>query len=109
MAYDQDPQQQIGDAIQYGVIASVDHANATCTVTLGDLDTDDLPWVAQRAGGMRCWSPPTIGEQCVVLVPRRRSGKWPCHSGPLFRRQPAAFQHPRCRSDRHARRRDHRL
>lgn len=69
MAYSQDPQQQIGDAIQYGVIASVDHANATCTVTLGDLDTGDLPWVAQRAGGMRCWSPPSVGEQCVVLAP----------------------------------------
>ncbi|ATI82901.1 phage baseplate assembly protein V [Sphingobium yanoikuyae] len=69
MAYTQDPQQQIGDAIQYGVVATVDHANATCTVTLGDLDTGELPWVAQRAGGMRCWSPPTVGEQCVVLAP----------------------------------------
>lgn len=69
MAYTPDPQQQIGDAIQYGVIASVDHGNATCTVTLGDLTTAELPWVAQRAGGMRCWSPPTVGEQCVVLAP----------------------------------------
>ncbi|MFN3795877.1 phage baseplate assembly protein V [Sphingobium yanoikuyae] len=69
MAYPSDPQQQIGEAIQYGVIATVDHANATCTVTLGDLDSGDLPWVAQRAGGMRCWSPPSVGEQCVVLAP----------------------------------------
>lgn len=69
MAHTQDPQQQIGDAIQYGVIASVDHGNATCTVTLGDLTTGDLPWVAQRAGGVRCWSPPSDGEQCVVLAP----------------------------------------
>lgn len=69
MAYTQDPQQQIGEAIQYGVIASVDHDNATCTVTLGDLETGQLPWVAQRAGGMRCWSPPSVGEQCVVLAP----------------------------------------
>lgn len=69
MANTPDPEQQIGDAIQYGVVASVDHGNATCTVTLGDLTTGDLPWVAQRAGGVRCWSPPTIGEQCVVLAP----------------------------------------
>lgn len=69
MAYTPDPQQQIGDAIQYGVVASVDHGNATCTVTLGDLTTGELPWVAQRAGGIRCWSPPTVGEQCVVLAP----------------------------------------
>lgn len=69
MANTQDPEQQVGEAIQYGVVASVDYANATCTVTLGDLSTGELPWVAQRAGGMRYWSPPTIGEQCVVLAP----------------------------------------
>lgn len=69
MANIQDPEQQVGEAIQYGVIASVDHPNATCTVTLGDLTTGELPWVAQRAGGTRYWSPPTVGEQCVVLAP----------------------------------------
>lgn len=69
MARNQDPEQQIGEAIQYGVIASVDHANATCTVTLGDLTTGELPWVAQRAGAARIWSPPSVGEQCVVLAP----------------------------------------
>ena len=65
----QGSEQQIGEAIQYGVIASVDHANATCTVELGDLVTGELPWVAQRAGGSRFWSPPTAGEQCIVLCP----------------------------------------
>lgn len=69
MAKTQDPEQQVGEAIQYGVIASVDYANATCTVTLGDLTTGELPWVAQRAGGTRLWSPPSAGEQCVVLAP----------------------------------------
>lgn len=69
MANTQDPEQQVGEAIQYGVIASVDYANATCTVTLGDLATGELPWVAQRAGAARIWSPPTVGEQCVVLAP----------------------------------------
>lgn len=43
MANTQDPEQQVGEAIQYGVIASVDYANATCTVTLGDLTTGELP------------------------------------------------------------------
>lgn len=69
MANTQDPEQQVGEAIQYGVIASVDYANATCTVTLGDLATGELPWVAQRAGAARIWSPPSVGEQCVVLAP----------------------------------------
>lgn len=65
----QDSEQQIGEAIQYGVIATVDHGNATCTVELGELTTGELPWVAQRAGGSRYWSPPTVGEQCIVLCP----------------------------------------
>lgn len=69
MANTQDPEQQVGEAIQYGVIASVDYANATCTVTLGDLTTGELPWVAQRAGAARIWSPPSVEEQCVVLAP----------------------------------------
>ncbi|WP_030540295.1 phage baseplate assembly protein V [Sphingobium sp. DC-2] len=69
MANTQDPEQQVGEAIQYGVIASVDYANATCTVTLGELTTGELPWVAQRAGAARIWSPPSVGEQCVVLSP----------------------------------------
>jgi phage baseplate assembly protein V len=69
MAKTQDLEQQVGETIQYGVIAFVDHDNATCTVTLGDLTTGELPWVAQRAGAARIWSPPSIGEQCVVLAP----------------------------------------
>lgn len=69
MASFHDTEQQVGEAIQYGVVASVDHANATCTVILGGLTSGELPWVAQRAGGVRCWSPPTVGEQCVVLAP----------------------------------------
>ncbi|MGV3771022.1 MAG: phage baseplate assembly protein V [Sphingobium phenoxybenzoativorans] len=69
MANTQDPEQQVGEAIQYGVIASVDYADATCSVTLGDLTTGNLPWVAMRAGGTRYWSPPSVDEQCVVLAP----------------------------------------
>jgi len=69
MAQAQDNEQLIGQAIQPGAIASVDHANATCTVEMGDIVTGEIPWVAMRAGGTRYWSPPTIGEQCLVLAP----------------------------------------
>ncbi|MCI4588604.1 phage baseplate assembly protein V [Sphingobium sp. BYY-5] len=69
MAQTQDPEQLTGDVIRIGTIASVDHANATCTVESGDLVTGELPWVAQRAGGIRLWSPPSVGEQCVLLSP----------------------------------------
>ena len=69
MAQSQDTEHMTGEVIQLGTIASVDHANATCTVQLGDMETGELPWVAQRAGGTRIWSPPSVGEQCMVLCP----------------------------------------
>ncbi|MCW2391946.1 phage baseplate assembly protein V [Sphingobium sp. B11D3A] len=64
-----DLEQMTGEVIQLGAIASVDPANATCTVAIGEITTGELPWLAQRAGGVRSWSPPTVGEQCVVLAP----------------------------------------
>jgi phage baseplate assembly protein V len=69
MARTADPEQLTGEVIQLGTVASVDHGAATCTVEIGDLTTGDLPWLAQRAGRVKVWSPPSIGEQCVVFCP----------------------------------------
>jgi phage baseplate assembly protein V len=69
MAHIADPERLTGEVLRYGTIASVDLANATCTVESGDIVTGDLPWVAQRAGAVRVWSPPTVGEQCLLLAP----------------------------------------
>lgn len=69
MARTTDPEQLTGEVIQLGTVASVDHDAATCTVEIGDLTTGDLPWLAQRAGKVKVWSPPSIGEQCVVFCP----------------------------------------
>ena len=64
-----DVEQMAGEVVQIGVIASVDLAAATCTVEVGDLTTGDLPWLAARAGAAAVWSPPSVGEQCLLLVP----------------------------------------
>lgn len=69
MAQSQDHEQLTGDVLRLGVIVSVDHANATCTVESGDLVTGELPWITPRAGSVRIWSPPTVGEQCLLLSP----------------------------------------
>lgn len=58
-----------GEIAQKGVIASVDHAAATCTIDVGDFVTVDLPWLSPRAGALRVWSPPTVGEQCLLICP----------------------------------------
>lgn len=60
--------------IRIGTIASVDLAAARCTLRIGDpdeeeIETPPLPWLMGRAGATRSWSPPTEGEQAVLLCP----------------------------------------
>lgn len=67
----------VGDPLQIirvGRVATVNLALATCTVEIGDpldggFETDDIQWLAQRAGDTICWSPPTVGEQGLLLCP----------------------------------------
>lgn len=66
----------ISELIRLGTIASVDLGAATCTVRYGDPDDDDggaetppIRWLAPRAGKTRVWSPPSVGEQALLLVP----------------------------------------
>jgi phage baseplate assembly protein V len=56
--------------IRLGTVASVDLAAARCTVRLADGDdgeTGPLPWLEARMGATRVWSPPTIGEQVMLI------------------------------------------
>lgn len=67
MSDPKDIQRLIGDVVRFGVIASVDLAQATCRVAIGDITTTDLPWLTRRAGKTRTWSAPSVGEQCILL------------------------------------------
>jgi len=62
--------------IRLGTVASVDLAAARCTVRYGDPDDEDggsetppIRWLAMRAGKTRVWSPPSVGEQVLLLSP----------------------------------------
>lgn len=60
--------------IRIGVVASVDLQAARCTVRCGDPDegeseTPPIRWIMSRSGNTRVWSPPTVGEQVVLLCP----------------------------------------
>lgn len=60
--------------IRLGVIASVDLAAARCIVRCGDPEegetlTPPIRWIMPRCGNTRIWSPPTVGEQVVLLCP----------------------------------------
>ncbi len=66
----------LSELIRLGSIASVDLAAARCIVRYGDLDDEDggaetppIRWLASRAGQTRAWSPPSVGEQVLLLVP----------------------------------------
>lgn len=59
----------VGDVARFGVVASVDSAAARCTVSIGDLVTGPLPWLAGAAAAVSIWSPPAVGEQVLVICP----------------------------------------
>lgn len=69
MARFSDPEAAAGEVLRLGTIASLDLANGTCTAQSGDILTGNIPWIAQRAGNIRAWSPPSVGEQCLILAP----------------------------------------
>lgn len=67
MSANPDIQRLVGDIVRAGLIASVDHAARRCTVEIGDMEIGPLPWLAFRAGRVRLWSPPSVGEQCLLI------------------------------------------
>lgn len=60
-------QRKLDNIIRFGVIAEVNHATARARVKSGDILTEFLPFITPRAGTTKTWSPPTVGEQCVML------------------------------------------
>jgi phage baseplate assembly protein V len=60
---------RIEHLVRCGSIAEVDHAQSRCRVAAGALLSAWVPWLALRAGRTRHWSPPTVGEQCLLLSP----------------------------------------
>ncbi len=55
----------IGDLIREGVVVA--REGALCRVAIGEIESGDIPWLAGRAGTATIWSPPSIGEQVLVL------------------------------------------
>lgn len=66
---DRDEDPDLGELIRFGTIAEVDLAARRCVVETGDLKTAPIRWLAGRAGGTKTWSPPTVGEQVMLLCP----------------------------------------
>lgn len=74
MASAEDIPLDVATLIRLATIASVDLAEARCTVKIGDEEGDDsisppIRWAAMRCGKTRIWSPPSIGEQGLLFCP----------------------------------------
>lgn len=63
-----DNNRRIENIIRFGVIAELDLTNCKARVKSGQILTDFLPFLTHRTGTTRTWSPPTVGEQCVILA-----------------------------------------
>lgn len=59
----------IGQLIRKGVIQSVDLGAGLAVFETGEVVSPPLPWVEAFAGLFRSWSPPSEGEQAILLCP----------------------------------------
>lgn len=66
--YDEEPVDPAA-ILRLGTIASVDLENGTVEVETGDVRTAPIPFSTGRAGATRIWSPPSAGEQVMLLCP----------------------------------------
>ncbi len=58
-----------GEIVRLGTVAEVDLAGGRITVDMGEVRTGPIRWSTGRSGGTRIWSPPSIGEQVILLCP----------------------------------------
>lgn len=70
----------LASLIRIGTVLSVDLAEARCVVRFGDPDdpepaqTGPIRWLSPRAGLTRVWSPPSEGEQVLLVCPDGQIG-----------------------------------
>jgi phage baseplate assembly protein V len=57
------------DALRIGKVIEVDLAKALARVVIGEIESGWIDWATFRAGATRVWSPPSVGEQCLVISP----------------------------------------
>ncbi|WP_299307806.1 phage baseplate assembly protein V [uncultured Croceicoccus sp.] len=55
--------------LRVGTIAAVDLEAGLVKVAIGEIRTAPIPFSAGRQGKTRIWSPPSIGEQVLLLCP----------------------------------------
>ena len=59
----------LGDVARFGTIATVDRAAARITVKIGDALSGPIRWASIAGTALTIWSPPSIGEQVLLICP----------------------------------------
>jgi phage baseplate assembly protein V len=82
--------------IRIGVVIEVTLSPPRCRVRYGDPDGDDaetetpeIRWLSGRAGKTRKWSPPSVGEEVVLLSPDGQIGNAVALTGLVNDQNPA--------------------
>lgn len=60
---------QLSNLVRLATVTDVDYELARVKVKYLDNETGWIAWTTARAGQVRTWSPPSIGEQVVMLCP----------------------------------------
>jgi phage baseplate assembly protein V len=59
----------LSDGLRLGRVIEVDLAKALIRVAIGEIESGWIDWAALRAGDTLVWSPPSVGEQTLVVSP----------------------------------------
>jgi phage baseplate assembly protein V len=65
-----DLQQRLANLFRVGTVHSVDYEAARLRVAFGSGNVSGwVPWMTSRAGAVREWNPPSVGEQVCLVNP----------------------------------------
>jgi phage baseplate assembly protein V len=64
-----DIQRRLANLFRVGKVAEVNRTTGRVKVQFGEAVTAWLPWMTGRAGAVKDWNPPSVGEQVVVCSP----------------------------------------
>ena len=75
MASEPETSADLRDVVRKGRVLSRDLSAKTCVVEFGELRLPGVRWASVRMGSFRIWSPPSEGEQVIVLSPEGDSAQ----------------------------------
>ena len=69
-----DLQRRVANLFRVGKVVEIDRAKARVKVEFNGVKTPWLPWSTGRAGTVKDWSPPAVGEQVCIVSPMGEMG-----------------------------------